>query len=96
MRKYSLLVGMALSMAACNGNAGSSDKAKDAPKEEAQATVAKTTTPKIKDPSCGMEMDGEHWTEFVVTGTDTAWFCSPVCKEKYQKSHSNTTPTPKS
>jgi YHS domain-containing protein len=23
------------------------------------------------------------WTEFAVNNTDTAWFCSPHCKESY-------------
>ena len=42
------------------------------------------TAPKYtdKDPVCGMDRN-EKWTEFTAKGTDTTWFCSPVCKEQF-------------
>lgn len=48
------------------------------------AAATPETAPKYtdKDPVCGMDRN-EKWTEFTAKGTDTTWFCSPVCKEQF-------------
>lgn len=48
-------------------------------------TETATVDPNAKiDPICEMEYDAE-WTEYSVSGTDTTWFCSEVCKGVYDK-----------
>ncbi|OJV52847.1 MAG: hypothetical protein BGO31_03580 [Bacteroidetes bacterium 43-16] len=50
-----------------------------------KGTAATPETPSKytdKDPVCGMDRN-EKWTEFTAKGTDTTWFCSPVCKEQF-------------
>ncbi|KAA5534857.1 hypothetical protein F0919_09650 [Taibaiella lutea] len=84
MKKYSLCFIAIVAMASCNVKVSTNDDNKDAATEEATSTET-TTAAKIKDPVCGMEMEGEHWTEMNVTGTDTTWFCSPHCKDQYTK-----------
>jgi YHS domain-containing protein len=83
MKKYSLFVVMALSMAACNEKASTKEDTKETTTPAASAKV--NAGPVIKDPVCGMEMEAEHWTEFSATGTDTTWFCSPHCKDQFVK-----------
>ena len=34
------------------------------------------------DPVCKMTKT-DDWTEFTTNGSDTVWFCSPLCKEQY-------------
>lgn len=89
MKKYSLLVAMAVSMMACQNKTDATGTEKTAQETKATTAPATTTgvtaTAKIKDPVCGMEMEGEHFTEFTTSGTDTTWFCSPHCKDQYMK-----------
>lgn len=82
MKKYSLIIVAAIAFISCNEN-GNAEGSKETPAET--TTPATATAAKIKDPVCGMEMDGEHWTEMSVNGTDTTWFCSPHCKGQYEK-----------
>lgn len=37
-----------------------------------------------KDPVCDMDRNS-LWTEFSVNNSDTTWFCSPHCKETFDK-----------
>lgn len=86
MKKYSLYFIAAIAFASCNVKVSSNDDNKGAATEETTSTETTTASAaKIKDPVCGMEMEGEHWTEMAVTGTDTTWFCSPHCNEQYTK-----------
>jgi YHS domain-containing protein len=84
MKKYSLYLLAVVAMASCNVKVSTNDDTKGM-EETTQEGTSTTAAAKIKDPVCGMEMDGEHWTEMAVTGTDTTWFCSPHCKEQYTK-----------
>lgn len=83
MKKYGFYIAFAVALASCN--AGNDEGAKDATTEQTAGAETVTAEAKIKDPVCGMEMEGEHWTEMSVNGTDTTWFCSPHCKEQYTK-----------
>lgn len=88
MKKYSLLVAMAVSLLACNVKVSTGDNAeKEAATEAASAETPASapTASVIKDPVCGMSQEGEKFTEFVVSGTDTTWFCSSHCKEQFEK-----------
>ena len=80
MKKISLIIAAALSFAACN------DSVKTENHEETHKTETGGTTALAKktDPVCGMEKDNT-WTEFTVTNSDTTWFCSPHCKETFDK-----------
>jgi YHS domain-containing protein len=91
MKKYSLFIVMALSMAACNEKASTKEETKEA--TTPVATAKEHTGPVIKDPVCGMKMEDEKWTEFSVTGTDTSWFCSPHCKDQFVKNPAKYKPT---
>jgi len=85
MKKYSLYVIAVVAMTSCNVKVSTNDDTKDAATEATTPTGTASATAKIKDPVCGMEMEGEHWTEMAVNGTDTTWFCSPHCKDQYTK-----------
>lgn len=45
--------------------------------------AAATATFTDVDPVCNMTRN-EKWTEFKAVGSDTTWFCSPVCKEQFE------------
>ncbi len=49
---------------------------------ETSATAPLATTD--VDPICKMPREA-GWTEHVVNGTDTVWFCSSTCKETYEE-----------
>lgn len=89
MKRYSIVVAAALFLAAC-GNANKTEESAAAG-DKTPATTETSTTPasapiaKVTDPVCGMERGEEQWTEFAVKGTDTSWFCSPHCKETFEK-----------
>lgn len=83
MKKLSFLAAATLIFALSCNVAVKTDDSKT--EEASSATIAETNTKVAKDPVCGMEKDST-WTEYTVTGTDTAWFCSPHCKETFAKS----------
>lgn len=86
MKKYSLIIVAAFSLLACNVSV-STDKNKEAETETeavVQSDKGEKTLAKKTDPVCGMEKDNT-WTEFSVTNSDTTWFCSPHCKESFDK-----------
>jgi YHS domain-containing protein len=84
MKSYFLLSALAgtLFMASCGNNNTATETTTTAPEHTS------TTTPAVAgaaiDPICNMEK-GADWTEFTVKGTDTTWFCSPHCKETFDK-----------
>jgi len=86
MKKYSFLIAAGiLLLSACNASVKHEDPNEEtkAGTETPQATAPKTA--KAVDPVCSMEKEDDSWTEFTVTGTDTTWFCSPHCKETFDK-----------
>ncbi|HLU17571.1 MAG TPA: hypothetical protein VKZ76_05915 [Edaphocola sp.] len=82
MKRIILALVPAFMFAACgnadNNQAHDHDHDHDHAHENAGATVANADT----DPVCGMQRT-DKWSEYSVNGTDTVWFCSPVCKERY-------------
>jgi len=86
MKRYSLVIAAALFLAAC-GNANKTEESAAATGSEPATTTETTTAPiaKVTDPVCGMERGEEQWTEFAANGSDTTWFCSPHCKETFEK-----------
>lgn len=59
-----------LTLASCGSTSSTED-----------TTTAKTA---ITDPVCKMPKN-DDWTEYSLNGSDTVWFCSPHCKETYDK-----------
>lgn len=84
MKKYSLIIMAAFSLAACNMNANTDKKTEAETEAVAQSDKGEKTLAKKTDPVCGMEKDNT-WTEFSVNNSDTTWFCSPHCKESFDK-----------
>ncbi len=81
MKKYSLIIVAALTWASCSQNSGKTeDVVHNEAMEEMDGKIAG-----VLDPVCKMAKD-DTWTEFTVNGADTVWFCSPHCKETYEKS----------
>lgn len=39
---------------------------------------------KVKDPICGMMVNPDKAPAKGVYGTETVYFCSPVCQQKYE------------
>lgn len=85
MKKYSFLIAGLLFLCSCNVTVkhNNEEEQKEAPAAEAGAPQSEKIA-KAKDPVCGMDMES-GWTEFTASGTDTTWFCSPHCKETYDK-----------
>lgn len=84
MKKYSFLAGAMLLFAACGEKANPEDKTKTEVTSSTTTEQPVSQTGMLKDPVCGMEKDST-WTEHIVNGTDTSWFCSPHCKETFAK-----------
>lgn len=76
MKKFMILPVAALLFLACKPGTESNAEAQSTKEKKEAKTGGK------KDPVCGMDYD-TTWTEFAVNNTDTAWFCSPHCKESY-------------
>lgn len=89
MKKYSLIAAAAIFLAACGSN--KAEESKEPATTTTTTSTTETTAPaaakiaKVTDPVCGMERGEEAWTEFVAKGADTTWFCSPHCKETFEK-----------
>lgn len=59
--------------------------------DEARAET-KIAENKITDPVCGMPKEADmQWTDYSLNRKDTVWFCSPHCKETYDKDPSKFT-----
>ena len=76
--KYLILIAAAAFCVSCGSN---NETSHEGHQHETEATVA---TNSIIDPVCKMEK-GDNWTEYSLNGADTVWFCSPHCKESYDK-----------
>ena len=61
------------------------NKESPADQKEAAAAGSEKTAHAKTDPVCGMPEDGEAFTDFSVYQGDTSWFCSPHCKEQFDK-----------
>lgn len=75
--KYLSLVASLILWASCSSN-----HATDETKKTGAGEPSKIATAKVADPVCEMEKEAS-WTDYVVNGTDTTWFCSPHCKDVY-------------
>lgn len=84
MKKICLVFGLSIFAMACsNNNAKDNEKADQHMKMEATSQSAK---PNAKtDPVCGMTEVDIAYTDFSVYQHDTTWFCSPHCKEEFDK-----------
>jgi len=76
--KHLILIAAAAFFASCSST---TDSHEDAHQHDTPATVAADA---VTDPVCNMPK-GDNWTEYSLKGTDTVWFCSPHCKESYDK-----------
>lgn len=82
MKKLSLIVAIAFAFTACSDNSTNADMHTHDHdmKSEGSAQIAEGPI----DPICDM-VKGDDWTEYSVIEGDTTWFCSPVCKETFDK-----------
>lgn len=79
MKRVVFVLGLSLFAFACT-NSEEADNMKGHKNEMA------SVDPNAKfDPVCDMTEGDIAWTDFSVQGTDTTWFCSGVCKEKFDK-----------
>ena len=85
MKKLALIAFVALSFVACNVSVKTGEDT-DAKNQTAvtEQPATEGVMAKKTDPVCGMEK-GDTWTEFSVANKDTTWFCSPHCKESFDK-----------
>ncbi len=81
MKKLFLWAALAVGLSACGSNEATDDH--QGHDHSTEPAVTTTTASGPVDPVCNMAK-GDNWTEFVVAGTDTTWFCSPHCKEAYE------------
>jgi YHS domain-containing protein len=82
MKKISLIFCSSLLFLACN-NATQATKEQHT---EMKAGEAAANNPHAKvDPVCDMVEGDMAYTDFSVQGSDTTWFCSPHCKEQFDK-----------
>jgi len=84
MKKLSFIIVAAIAFASCNVSVENKDNKET---KETATSEPQSTEPKIAgkiDPFCGMTKD-DTWTEFSVSNSDTTWFCSPHCKESFDK-----------
>lgn len=78
MKKLLLASGILLAFASCNS--GTTESA-DANQHNA---TPENATAKVLDPVCKMVKD-DTWTETSESHGQTFYFCSPVCKEQFDK-----------
>ncbi len=76
--KYLIMLATAVIFASCGA---ATDSSTDAHQHDTPGTVSANA---VVDPVCNMPK-GDDWTEFSLNGSDTVWFCSPHCKESYDK-----------
>jgi YHS domain-containing protein len=86
MKKVFLLIATAIAFASCGNEAGSEGVHEDhTGHEHAEDTNPMARLFTEKDPVCDMTRK-ESWVEYSINGSDTTWFCSPVCKEQFEAS----------
>lgn len=82
MKKLSFVLGLSLLAMSCQNNNSAGQKASDSNMK----TEAAKTNPNAKvDPVCGMPQGDIAYTDFSIVQNDTVWFCSPHCKEQFDK-----------
>lgn len=83
MKKISFVLGLSLLAMACQNNNQDSAKASDSSTamEASQPTDANAKV----DPVCGMAEGDIAYTDYSLMENDTVWFCSPHCKEQFDK-----------
>lgn len=85
MKQIFLFATLAVTFAAC-GNNNTAEKAAapatDMAAETKNEAPADPNAP--KDPVCGMDKMAD-WDQYSVHNGDTTWFCSPHCKETFDK-----------
>ncbi len=85
MKKFSfMIIAASFLFAACGESVKNNADTTDTTATTQEAPAAENKVAAAKDPVCGMDKDST-WTEFSVAGTDTTWFCSPHCKETFDK-----------
>lgn len=88
MKQIFLFSALALTFAACGNSNTSEEKAATAPAEQNAMTEQSAETAKnpnaVVDPVCNMEKQAD-WDQYTVLQGDTTWFCSPHCKETFDK-----------
>lgn len=82
MKQIFLFSALALTFAACGNNNKTEEKA--AATEAAATTEAAAPANGPKDPVCDMDKKAD-WDQYTAYGGDTTWFCSPHCKETFDK-----------
>ena len=84
MKKVLIAAAVILGLAACNSGSEtvSKDEHSNHDHDMKETTIAAADHAGPHDPVCNM-VKGDNWTEFSLVGSDTTWFCSPVCKETF-------------
>lgn len=83
MKKVCLVAVVSLFIWSCSNSTKTSSDSGQGMKMETSAKPAKANA-KI-DPVCGMPEGDIAYTDFSVIQKDTTWFCSPHCKEQFDK-----------
>ncbi|RQO30854.1 hypothetical protein DBR32_09050 [Taibaiella sp. KBW10] len=85
MKAILLISGLVLTLTSCGNNSAKSTDGTTTMHTDAHKEVAEAKDPNAKvDPVCDMPKKAD-WTEFSVVNKDTTWFCSPHCKETFDK-----------
>lgn len=87
MKQIFLFSALALTFAACGNSNKTEEKAAattEATAADGATSEATATTNGPKDPVCEMDKKAD-WDQYTVYGGDTTWFCSPHCKETFDK-----------
>ncbi|HET8574202.1 MAG TPA: hypothetical protein VFL76_10055 [Edaphocola sp.] len=83
MKKLSFVLALSLLAVSCQNKNTEGQKASD---NNMKMGSAQTVKPNAKvDPVCGMPQGDIAYTDFSVVQKDTVWFCSPHCKEQFDK-----------
>lgn len=86
MKKIAFVAAFAFIFAACGNNSNTETT-------ETEMTSTEHAMPSSNgeqladgpiDPVCDM-VKGDNWEEFSVIDGDTTWFCSPLCKDEFDK-----------
>jgi len=83
MKKVLLVSGLSLFAMAC-GNNNTAEQAGTHDHTDMQASTSNDPNA-VVDPVCGMTEGDIAYTDFSVYQSDTVWFCSPHCKDEFDK-----------
>jgi YHS domain-containing protein len=84
MKKICLVFSISIFAMACSNN-NAKDTAKADQHMKMDAHTASNNPHAKTDPVCGMAEGDIAYTDFSVYQSDTTWFCSPHCKESFDK-----------